>query len=923
MQRRTFLQMSALRALRHTVPAGWAARIGSSSPASAAVGADSVGAGHFGHWVQDSFDLPAYLYTCDQTKDPRAYQPVNEAWRSSTDHIHQFGNDRIVAVASNYGYVQLRQDEGSPKFLNDYYPQWHRFGGGIGYLVDGALIAGTHYPCGAAQSFERTFGTGYYRKQLRAGRYKIEQVIFAPFGDDPVLVSQVTISNRSLAPAHPRWIEYWGCQPYQFSYRSLMEASVVTNADDTPQLRRDFSRRFDLRCEPAPRNAGLLVHHHFLDRSAEEEALWQKLQDSLHKDPHGYFGGPVPPLAPGAAMDDLAPPASFLVSLDGAIDAFSTDATAFFRGGPADPAGAHAPFDNNLRPASGEPALLLERHLQLAPNESRTLSFLYGYLPAGFSLESLLAKYSAKPATLLAASSARWRESTPTFRVDGEPWIEREIAWNAGYLRSAVTYDSFFREQILSQGAGYQYLAGLQGAARDPLQHALPLIFTDPAIVRAILRYTLKEIQANGSIPYGIVGAGVPMPCRYLPSDLELWVLWLASEYILATRDTAFLDERISTYPAASQSPSAPTVRVLLEHCFARITEEIGTGEHALQRLLNGDWNDSIVVNRLTPSQVAEVTAHGESVLNAAMAVWVFDNYARLLDYAGNESDAGKARAKAEAQRQAVRKQWNGRWFRRAWLGKDLGWTGEQQLWLEPQPWALLSGCATPEQMTALVRNIDIMCRRPSPIGALLQSPADTTMKDRAGTGTNGGIFAAINATLIWALSAVSGDMAWDEWKKNTFALHAQHYPDMWFGIWSGPDAYDSILAKHPGSTAPDFPVLNMHSHAWPLYTATKLLGLDFNPQGLSLRPVLPKDAYEFRSPLFGLRKSPPGHYSGWYAPGRPGRWTINLLLSAAERATVKGLRVNGAAVDLASSGNILTFSGNSREGQPLRWELH
>jgi hypothetical protein len=164
--------------------------------------------------------------------------------------------------------------------------------------------------------------------------------------------------------------------------------------------------------------------------------------------------------------------------------------------------------------------------------------------------------------------------------------------------------------------------------------------------------------------------------------------------------------------------------------------------------------------------------------------------------------------------------------------------------------------------------------------------------------------------------------MAWDEWKKNTFALHAQHYPDMWFGIWSGPDAYDSILAKHPGSTAPDFPVLDMHSHAWPLYTATKLLGLDFHPQGLNLRPVLPKDAYEFRSPLFGFGKSAPGHYSGWYAPARPGRWTINLTVVAAERAKVKGLRVNGAAVEFASSGNTITFSGDSREGQPLRWEL-
>ena len=294
MQRRTFLELAALEALRHAVPTPGPLR-----------SERLCGTGRL--WLRPfrpldpgqirSSRLPLHLRSDTRSK---AFQPVNEAWRSSTDHIHQFGNDRVVAVASNYGYVQLRQDEGSPKFLNDYAPAEHRFGGGIGYLVDNTLVAGTHYPSSAARSFERTFGTGYFCKRLRAGHYEIEQVIFAPFGDDPVLVSQVTISNRSLAPATPRWIEYWGCQPYQFSYRSLMEGSVVTNADATPQLRRDFSRRFELHFESTPRSSGLLVQHHFLGRSAEEEALWQKMQDSLQKDPHGYFGGPVPPLAPGA-----------------------------------------------------------------------------------------------------------------------------------------------------------------------------------------------------------------------------------------------------------------------------------------------------------------------------------------------------------------------------------------------------------------------------------------------------------------------------------------------------------------------------------------------------------------------------------------------------------------------------------------------
>ena len=57
--------------------------------------------------------------------------------------------------------------------------------------------------------------------------------------------------------------------------------------------------------------------------------------------------------------------------------------------------------------------------------------------------------------------------------------------------------------------------------------------------------------------------------------------------------------------------------------------------------------------------------------------------------------------------------------------------------------------------------------------------------------------------------------MAWDEWKKNTLARHAEVYPDIWYNIWSGPDTLNSTLSsKHPGETVnsgflryTDFPI--------------------------------------------------------------------------------------------------------------------
>jgi Glycosyl hydrolase 36 superfamily, catalytic domain len=924
MERRKFLELAGLGLGGSLVSPGLAANIASRTqptPLSPKRGnANTYGSGHFGKWICDSFELPAYQYTCNQIADAKAVSAVDKAWRNPTDHTHQVGNGRLVAVASNYGYVQVRQDEGAPKFLNDYCPEQNRYGAGIGFLADENIVLST-FCSGAAESFERIFGMGYLRKRITGQRYEIDHVIFAPFGDDPVLISQVMITNHSKQSSRPRWVEYWGCQNYQFSYRSLMEAALLGEAIDTPKLRREVSSRFVHRFEALKNGNGLLETQTFRGRTPEEEELWQKVQAALKANPTGFYGGPVLPLAHGASMDDLHPPPTFLVSLDAPADALATNGAEFFKGGIERPSGMSTRLNNDLATSGPESALFLERDLALNPGESRTMYFLYGYLPEGFEVDRLVAKYTVNMSSLWSRSSSQWKESSLLFRTESEPWVERETAWSSYYLRSAITYDSFFREHIISQGSSVQYIAGIQGAARDPLQHALPLIFTDPKIVREVIRYTLKEIQPDGSLPYGIVGCGVPMPCRYRPSDLELWLLWLASEYILATRHKEFLDETIPSYPRRESSPDDLTVRELLSRTYARVIGDIGVGKHGLMRLFNGDWNDSIVVNRLTPAQVAEVSQHGESVLNAAMAVYVLDHYARMLDFTDRPDLAIDARAKAEAQRQVVRQQWTGRWFRRAWLGEELGWSGEKQLWLEPQPWAVIGGSATPEQVKTLVAAMEELMRKPTPIGAALLSQPDPTMHNQAGVGTNGGTFLAINGTLIWALALVNGYMAWDEWKKNSFARHAEVYPDRWYGIWSGPDAYHSALSKTPGDTEAEFPVMNMHSHAWPLYSAAKLLGLGFHESGIDFHPDLPLPQYEFASPLLGFKKSPAG-YSGWYAPKTAGHWNIAIVLPDAVRARLRQITVNGVTQALRSSERGIRFRGESKPNAPLRWEV-
>ena len=925
MKRRTFVEWAGLGLANRLVPRVFGE---SPRPRDASVREDSeqregaeYGSGHFGRWERDSHGLPAYRYTCNQLKDPLASLPVDKEWQLPTDHIHQVGNDRLVGVASNYGHIQVRQDEGSPKFLNDFSPEQARYGGGIGFLAEGNNFVLSTYYTGAADSFDRVFGMGYMQKRVTAQHYLVDQILFAPYGDDPVIISQVTVTNRSDRTVQPRWVESWGCSNYQLSYRSLMESGVLGGSPSAVKRRRDFSARFKHRFEKLKDGRGLLERQTFEGRSLDEEQAWKETQASLTAKATGFFGGTTPPLAPGTSMEDLAPPPTFLASLDAAVDGYGTDARRFFEGGIEHPAGVLSKLSGDLSAHGPESAFLLERQLTLKPGESRTLYFLYGYLPSGFGADALIAKYAADPATQWSRSSAHWKPDAPLFRIPSHPWVEREALWSSYYLRSGFTYDSFFREHILSQGAGYQYQAGLQGAARDPLQHVLPLLFTDPQIVRQVLRYTLKEIQPDGSIPYGIVGHGVPMPCVYRPGDLQLWLLWVISEYVLATRDRDFLHERIPPDRRQEARPDDPTVLDLLSRSFAHLTTAIGVGKHGLLRMLNGDWNDSIVYTHLTPEQSSQTMQVGESVLNAAMAAYVFDYYASMLEFAEQRDIAEQSRAKGQQQREAVQAQWYGQWYRRAWLSEELGWVGEKQMWLEPQTWALIGGCVPKDKIATVVKAIDELARRPSPIGALLQSQPDPTMKDEPGTGTNGGIFAAINGTLVWALAMVDGDMAWDEWKKNTLAHHAETYPDMWFGIWSGPDCYHSVLSKWPGGTGVNFPVLNMHSHAWPLYSAIKLLGTEFHPHGVRFKPVIPLPEYEFNATLLGFKRTRKG-YSGWYAPTTPGHWTVQVTLAEPEFDRLNHLTVNGVAVVLQKEGQSIRFSGDSASGAPLRWEI-
>ncbi|MGD9381678.1 MAG: hypothetical protein PVI03_04465, partial [Candidatus Thorarchaeota archaeon] len=390
----------------------------------------AFGSGYFGEWIEDEFGLPAYRYTCKQQSDPKASPPTERGlWRPPMEHLHQVGNDRFVGVASNFGHIRLRQDEGSPKFLNDFDPTTHQYGGGFGYLTDGSTVLSTYYS-EDEHFFDRIFGIGYYRKTVKGDGLSVDQTVFAPYGDDPLLITQVTIINDRNETVDLKWIEHWGCQQYQFSFKALMRS--VVSKEHPSYYRRRLSKRFKHDIQVVGDNRGLLDKFRFKGLPISDRVSWSIFNFALRSGVGKKLtGGPVKSPVSEAVLEDFSPPSVFLVSLDASFDNYGTDATAFFgEGGATSPDGLQKPLSGDIANKDVEVGLFLERKLTLQPGESKTIYFAYGYLPDCFDLEELIRKYEGDLPNLLSKSCEKWRKRRIQLKLDDDEWVDRELTWH-------------------------------------------------------------------------------------------------------------------------------------------------------------------------------------------------------------------------------------------------------------------------------------------------------------------------------------------------------------------------------------------------------------------------------------------------------------------------------------------------------------
>ena len=72
----------------------------------------------------------------------------------------------------------------------------------------------------------------------------------------------------------------------------------------------------------------------------------------------------------------------------------------------------------------------------------------------------------------------------------------------------------------------------------------------------------------------------------------------------------------------------------------------------------------------------------GESCLNSAMTVHVFSRLIEMLSFVKLTDKVETVTKFKDSLIEPIEEQWNGKWYKRAWLSEDLGWVGDDILWL-------------------------------------------------------------------------------------------------------------------------------------------------------------------------------------------------------------------------------------------------
>ena len=356
-----------------------------------------------------------------------------------------------------------------------------------------------------------------------------------------------------------------------------------------------------------------------------------------------------------------------------------------------------------------DPCAALQVHLELAPGQELETHFILGQSSHREEALQLVARF--RDGGVVEATwrglRAYWDDVLGRVRVR-TPEPSMDLMLNRWLLYQTLTSRVFGRTGFYQSSGAFGY--------RDQLQDVLALLHAAPEIARAHILEAAKHQFEEGDVLHWWhppSGRGVRTRC----SDDLAWLPFVTGEYVGATGDTAILEElvpflageplRPDEHDRYAQYETSASSAPLFEHCRRAIEHAVTQGVHGLPLMGDGDWNDGM-------SRVG-VKGRGESVWLGWFLCATMDRFADLSMRRGDDIEASRWRARAEALRARIKDvAWDGAWYLRAFHddGSLVGSAKSRECRIDSiaQSWAVLSkdkNDGTESRMRAAVRAAD------------------------------------------------------------------------------------------------------------------------------------------------------------------------------------------------------------------------
>ena len=503
--------------------------------------------------------------------------------------------------------------------------------------------------------------------------------------------------------------------------------------------------------------------------------------------------------------------------------------------------------------------------INLAPNESKTLIFVLGYveypekekweIPGVINKSKALKMQEAfstpeKVEQAMKELSAYWDNLLGTYQLQfNDERLETMVnIWNQ--YQCMVTFNlsrsaSYF-ESGIGRGMGF----------RDSNQDTIGVVHQIPDRVRQrLIDIAATQLQDGGAYhQYQPLTKRGNNEIGSNFNDDPLWLILSVSNYIKETGDFSLLNEQI---PFENNSALSASMFEHLKRAFYKVAQNLGP--HDLPLIGRADWNDCLNLNAFStnPDEPFQTTENNEgkvaeSVMIAGLFVLYGKEFVRLCQITHRADEALLAKKHVENMEIAIAKHgWDGQWFLRAYdaNGQKIGSNtcDEGKIFIESQGFCTMAGVGLNDHkpqkaLNAVKKYLDcdygIMLNQPAYTKYHLNLGEISTYPE--GYKENAGIFCHNNPWIMIGETVIgNGDRAFDYYSKIAPAylqeiseLHRTE-PYVYSQMIAGKDAYKPGEAKNSWLTG---------TAAWNFVAISQyILGIRPDYEGLIIDPCIPK----------------------------------------------------------------------------------